>query len=194
MGVTPMKKLIDFLKSLFCKTQDHTEDTKTTDDPEVVTDDTSTDGEATVIIDNVNIVDKCECDENCDCCDCNEESCDEEESEEVTGEPDECCVQTVAKEVLVADELAVWGISKCNLNYDAIIALTKIKEAASYDEIATELAPMLDRSKGVISSSLKGLASKADFASSKYRMITDINKDDSFKDIIYNIYTWIKAL
>ena len=232
-----MKKIIEFLKSIFCKNQDHTEDIKPKEDPEVVADndieivqddtvvdnhlliDTSTDEEAAIIVDNVNVVDDCKCDENCECCDCNEESCEEDntceecdctkescegcECEccdcECTDEScdEDCCVEVTCDnpEVIVKEELDRWGIPASNLSYDCIVAMVNITSANSYDDITSVLAPAMDRSKSSISNSLKSLVTKANFANSIFHSIKNIDiTSTSFKCVIFDIYTWIKSL
>ena len=220
-----MKKLIAFLKSLFCKHQDHTENNQQTDvkppveaDPELVSD-------TVVMVDNIDtIIDECDCDENCECCDCNEEStvqdnrncCDEEEctESECTCEDCECCdcdkessneddctceecevgVTVASKEELITDELKTWGIAKDTLGYNAIMAMIEIKDVTTYDDITTKLSETLGKTKAAISTSLKALVNKANFEESLFTSIKNINKEDNFKAIVEVIYCLISRL
>ena len=211
-GNLQMKKLIAFLKSLFCKSQDHTEDVKPVDPETEIRSE-----ENVVILDNVNtVIDECKCDKNCECCDCNEESCDEEDNtceecdctkedcececcdcectEESCDEDCDVAVTCDDPEVIVKEELERWGIPASNLNYDCIVAMINISSANSYDDIASVLAPIMDRNKGAISNSLKSLVTKANFANSIFHSIKDIDNTQDFKCVIFDIYTWIKSL
>jgi hypothetical protein len=213
-GNLQMKKLIAFLKSLFCKSQDHTEDVKPVDPETEIRSE-----ENVVILDNVNtVIDECKCDKNCECCDCNEESCEEDNTceecdctkEACEGCECECCDCECTEEscnedcdvaetcddpeVIVKEELERWGIPASNLNYDCIVAMINISSANSYDDIASVLAPAMDRNKASISTSLKALVNKANFANSIFYSIKDIDNTQDFKCVIFDIYTWIKSL
>ena len=198
-----MKKLIDFLKSLFCKKQDHTEDTKPTVDPEVVDDNNAeviendTDEKESVIVeDEKDTCDDCsECEECCDCeceeCEC---ECSDCECEECECCDCECATVVVSKDELVASELELWGIGKDTLGYNIIMAMIDIENVLTYDEISAELAARLDKSKASISSSLKSLVNKANFEASLFTAIKEINKEDNFKVIVEKIYLWVSKV
>ena len=205
-----MKKLIAFLKNLFCgkNTEENTTpDTNVSEDNVVLVDDIDT-----VIETN----DECNCEcENCkDCCnddniDDAEESeieegfivddtCLDEAIEEECENCEECVVEVTSESVdKLIKELSLWGINKENLNYEAVKSMIDFTEVyESYDDIIAKLAEVLGKTKGVISNSLQSLANKADFSKSEYDLIKSLANADVLpaKDKIVIICSWIYSL
>jgi len=207
-----IKKLIEIFKSIFCK-QDHTENT-VKEDPNVVTLD-----EVDTIVEESK-EECCCCNGECECTCKDEEETDstlngtddnhlllEEEAvneelpieEEVVedcneGDTEEDCYIDDGCS-FVESELDLWGISADSLGYNCITVIpTLVEKHESYDTLINDLSSLFGRPKGVISTSLKALITKADFAASGYDVLAKINKEDSFKDNVMIIYNWIKSI
>ena len=198
-----MKKLINWLKNLFCGSAEHTETTTTQADwsetdstcpsyvtpaPEIKDEadaaEDTTEAFVEAPVEEVTVTETVEedaCEEECNCeCD---ENCEEE------------CCDCPNKKYIVEKELAVWGLNPNNMNYKAILAMVDLADVAcDYNSILTALADVFEKSKSSLSTSLKAASVAANFGASEYDMVKEIVGTEDYKAAIVAIYNWICTL
>lgn len=218
-----MKKLITWLKNLFCGSAEHTETTAPQADwsendstcPSYVAPAPVIEEEAAVEetkeafveapVEEVTVAETVEEDAYAEepgneADECNEESCEEDCECECEGCPcdEDCeveCCECTYKKCIVEKELAVWGLNPNNMNYKAILAMTEITDVAcDYNSILTAIADVFGKAKGSLSTSLKAATVAANFGASEYDMIKELVGNEDYKAIIVAIYSWISSL
>lgn len=100
-------------------------------------------------------------------------------------------------ETLIKEELDLWGINSNLMSYKAICNLSNVEnECNNYSELLQELSKMMNKPKGVISSSLAHMIKVANFSNSRYECIRYITKNEEplLKLSIMIIYKWAKEI
>lgn len=106
-------------------------------------------------------------------------------------------IDSTDTETLIKEELELWGINSNLMSFKAICNLSNIEdECNDYSEVLQELSKMMNKSKGVISSSLAHMIKIADFSKSRYECIRYITKNEEplLKLSIMIIYKWAKEI